>query len=129
MAVSDEFWRLVVLALPTACVAWTITHEEIFREPREWLSERSRSSGSWFVRKVCFALTCDYCVSHYVAAVVIALSGFQLIFADWRGYLFSWLTLTAIANVYLALFSHIRVEIGKERAELKQAELRTKRAS
>ena len=27
---------LFVLALPVASIAWTITHEEIFREPREW---------------------------------------------------------------------------------------------
>ena len=29
------FW-LFVLAIPIASVAWTVTHEEVFREPREW---------------------------------------------------------------------------------------------
>jgi len=26
---------LLVLALPVACISWTVTHEEFFREPRE----------------------------------------------------------------------------------------------
>ena len=34
---------LLVLALPVACVSWTVTHEEIVREPREWLAQRSRT--------------------------------------------------------------------------------------
>jgi hypothetical protein len=126
--VADEFFRLVVLALPTACVAWTVTHEEIFREPRDWLTKCSQSRGSWLLRKLCFAATCDYCMSHYIAAGAIALTGFTLFTSDWRGFLLGWLTLTAIANIYLAVFSHIRVEIGKERAEMVQAESRTKKA-
>jgi len=32
---------LVTLAIPVACVAWTVTHEELFREPREYFTRRS----------------------------------------------------------------------------------------
>lgn len=33
--VTQLLW-LVILAIPVASVAWTITHEEIFREPRDF---------------------------------------------------------------------------------------------
>jgi len=40
MAGSGSWQRqivfLLVLALPIASIAWTVTHEEVFREPREW---------------------------------------------------------------------------------------------
>ena len=39
--VLQLFW-LFILALPVACVAWTVTHEEVFREPREYCERRSR---------------------------------------------------------------------------------------
>ena len=35
---------LMVLALPIACVAWTVTHEEVFRELRERFEAASRAS-------------------------------------------------------------------------------------
>jgi hypothetical protein len=50
---------MLILALPVSCVAWTVTHEELFREPREWLQRRSESSQTLFVRKFCFMWTCD----------------------------------------------------------------------
>jgi len=111
---------LVVLALPVACVSWTVTHEEVFREPREWLADRSRTSPSWWQRKFFYLFTCEYCFSHYVAAAFIALTNFQLLLDDWRGYLLAWLALVAVANVFLSAYSRLRVEIHKNRAELQQ---------
>ena len=35
---------LFILALPIASIAWTVTHEELFREPREWCLARSKSA-------------------------------------------------------------------------------------
>ena len=37
---------LFILAIPIACVAWTLTHEEIFREPRERCRLRPSSPAS-----------------------------------------------------------------------------------
>jgi hypothetical protein len=34
---------LFVLAIPIASITWTVTHEEIFREPREYCVARSKS--------------------------------------------------------------------------------------
>ncbi|MBY0522061.1 MAG: hypothetical protein K2R98_01605 [Gemmataceae bacterium] len=121
------FW-LVVLALSVACISWTVTREEIFREPREWLVEQSRTAPHWWQRKFYYVWTCEYCFSHYVAAAVVALADFQLALPRWRGYLFAWLALVALANVYLSAYSRLRVEIGKSREQLKQEEARNRRA-
>src|SRR5687768_7594898 len=99
---SQVVW-LFVLALPVASIAWTITHEEIFREPREWAEDRSRTAASVPTRKFFYICTCEYCFSHYVAAGFIALTDFQLLLAGWRGYLTAWLALVAVANLYMSL--------------------------
>ncbi len=41
---------LFVLAVPIACIAWTITHEGLFRELPEWLSWHSDHARSIWVR-------------------------------------------------------------------------------
>jgi hypothetical protein len=74
-----------VLALPVACVSWTVTHEEVFREPREWLERHSRTRVRWWQRQFCYGWICEFCLSHYVAASFLALTGFKLLLPDWRG--------------------------------------------
>ena len=61
---------LFVIAVPVACIAWTVTHEEIFREPREWCAARSKSARRPLIREFCYVFTCEYCFSNYVAAVL-----------------------------------------------------------
>lgn len=122
--IEQLIW-LVVLALPVACVAWTVTHEEIFREPREWMIEKSENSPHGWQRKFFYAFTCEYCFSHYVAAGAVALTGYRLLLDDWRGFLVGWLTLVAVANVYLSAYGRLRVEIRKEKTEIKRVEART----
>jgi hypothetical protein len=34
-ALSTQVILLLLLAIPVACISWTVTHEEMFREPRE----------------------------------------------------------------------------------------------
>jgi hypothetical protein len=119
--VTPLIW-LFVLALPVATIAWTITHEEIFREPREWAAERSRTAGSVLVRKFFYIGTCEYCFSHYVAAFFVALVQFQLLVDDWRGYLIAWFAVVAVANVYMSLYSRLRVDIKSEGLEAKVKE-------
>ena len=36
MTLDRQLVLLFVLPLPIAAIAWTVTHEEIFREPRDW---------------------------------------------------------------------------------------------
>ena len=118
---SQVVW-LFVLALPVASIAWTITHEEIFREPREWAEDRSRTAASVLARKFFYICTCEYCFSHYVAAAFIALTDFQLLLAGWRGYLTAWLAVVAVANLYMSLYGRLRVDIKSEGLEAKVKE-------
>jgi hypothetical protein len=109
---------LLLLALPIATVTWTITHEEIFREAREYCSERSRTCRRLVQRKFFYALTCEYCLSHYVAAFFIVLTGFRLLLDDWRGYVIALFALVGVANMYMSLFGRLRVDIKSERLEV-----------
>jgi len=116
---------LFVLALPVASIAWTITHEEIFREPREWAENRSRTAASLLARKFYYVCTCEYCFSHYVALAFLALTGYKLLLGDWRGYVIGGFALVWIANIYMSVFGRLRLGIKSERVEieLKEEEL------
>jgi hypothetical protein len=81
-----DLLTLFVLALPTAAISWTVTHEDLFREVHDSCIARSHTSRSLAARKFFYLLTCEYCFSHYVAAGILFLSGFRLLFSDWRGY-------------------------------------------
>src|SRR5688572_5600105 len=43
MDLYGQVATLFLLAIPVACVAWTVTHEEVFREPREFCVDKSKS--------------------------------------------------------------------------------------
>ena len=66
---SLQFSTLLLLGLAVSCVTWTITHEEIFREPREFCKDRSQTCRRLYQRKFFYLFTCEYCFSHYVAAL------------------------------------------------------------
>jgi hypothetical protein len=108
---------LFVLAIPVACISWTVTHEEFFREPREYCIERSKNSRTWLARKFFYLFTCEYCFSHYVALFFLAITRFQLLFTDWRGYLVGFFALVWIANQYMSLYNRLRLDIKTERLE------------
>ena len=113
---------LLVLAVPIACIAWTVTHEEVFRAPREYCAERSRSASSPVVRKLFYLFTCEYCFSHWVTLFFLFLTHYRLLLDDWRGYLVSFFALVAIANVYLSSFGRLRQEVKSEQLEAKTKE-------
>jgi hypothetical protein len=108
---------LFTLALPIACIAWTVTHEDIFAEPRNFCIERSKKSRTLLQRKLYYLFTCEYCFSHYVTLFMLWLSGFQLLLEGWRGYLIAGFSLVWIANIYMSLFARVRVNLKKERTE------------
>jgi proteasome assembly chaperone (PAC2) family protein len=114
---------LFVLAIPIACVAWTVTHEEIFREPREYCVRRSQDEGSSLIaRKFFYLFTCEYCFSHYVTMFFLVLTGYKLLLDDWRGYLISLFALVAVANAYMGAFGRLRQEVKSEKLEAKRKE-------
>jgi hypothetical protein len=113
---------LLVLALPVACIAWTVTHEEIFREPREWCVQRSVHGRSLAERKFFYLFTCEYCFSHYVAAFFLVITRFTLLFDDWRGVLIAGFALVWVANVYMTAFARLRLELKYQRVEIAAVE-------
>ena len=122
MSLGAQIVWLMVLALPIASIAWTITHEEVFREPREFCERKSQSCQRLLQRKFFYVFTCEYCLSHYVTVFFLVVTRYRLLFDDWRGYLIGGFALVWVANIYMALFAHIRLDVKKERTEIKQAE-------
>lgn len=122
MPIGTQLLLLFIFAVPVACVSWTVTHEEVFREPREWLTSRSNASRNILVRKFFYLFTCEYCFSHYVAIGMLALTGFTMVFPDWRGYLIAGFSLVWIANLYMSLFGRLRLAITSERQDIEVVE-------
>ena len=122
MTLQREITLLFVLPLPIACIAWTVTHEEVFREPRDWCAARSRTCQRLVSRKFFYLFTCEYCFSHYVTAVFLFITRYTLLFDDWRGYLIAGFSLVWLANVYMSLFGRLRLEIREERLGIAAAE-------
>ncbi len=106
---------LFVLALVVACMAWTVTHEEIFREAREICKEKSETARQLAIRKFFYMLTCEYCLSHYIVAGVLIVTRYRLLMDGWRGYFIAFFAMTAVANVYLSFYGLLRVDIKSER--------------
>jgi hypothetical protein len=123
MALSAQIIWLFVMAIPIACIAWTVTHEEIFREPREICIKYSKTAKSIIKRKFFYVFTCEYCFSHYITIAMLFITGYKLLFADWRGYLIGGFALVFIANVYMSLFALIRTDLKKTRSEAEIAEI------
>lgn len=117
MTVHLQLIWLFTLALPVACIAWTVTHEEVFAEPRNYCVERSKSSKTLLQRKLYYLFTCEYCFSHYVTIFFLWLADFQLLLEGWRGYLVAGFALVWVANFYMSLFGRLRIGMKKERAE------------
>lgn len=120
-----EVILLLILAIPVACITWTVTKEEIFRGLREFSELKMANSRSVVVKKFYYPITCEYCFSHYVVVLVLAFSRFTLIFSDWRGYVVAGFSLVWIANVYMNLFALIRVDLRKNRLVAEKIENET----
>jgi hypothetical protein len=125
MDIYFQILWLFILAIPIACVSWTFTHEEIFREPREYCMNRSNHSISLWQRKFFFIFTCEYCLSHYVTIVFLFLTDYTLLIQDWRGFIIGGFALVWISNLYMSLFGLIRQNIKKEKTEIKVLEKKT----
>ena len=122
--ISQIIW-LFILAIPVACISWTVTQEEIFREPRQWCVNRSQNDNKILIRKFFYLFTCEYCFSHYVTLFFIFICDFKLLIPDWRGYIIAGFSLVFLANTYMSLFALLRQAIKKEKVEIKKIETTT----
>ncbi len=126
MRLSEQITYLFLLAMPISCVAWTVTHEEVFREPREFCIKRSKDCATWWQRKFFYLFTCEYCFSHYVVLLFLFFTRYHLLYADWRGYVVAGFGLVWVANVYMSVFARIRVGMKKEKMQADLEEVKLK---
>lgn len=122
MSLGEQISYLLILGLPIASVAWTVTHEEVFREPRDWCKDRSQSCRRLLERKFFYLFTCEYCFSHYVTVLFLFITRFKLLFDDWRGYLISFFALVWVTNFYMNIYARVRLDIKKERVAIEAHE-------
>ena len=120
MALNTQIVYLFLLALPVACISWTVTHEEVFKEPREFCVSRSQKSKSILIRKFFYLFTCEYCFSHYITLAILFITRYHLLFTDWRGYLIGGFSIVWIANIYMSLFYLLRQGIKKEKVTIEE---------
>ncbi len=125
MTLADQVVWLFILAVPIACISWTVTHEEIFREPHEWCVKHSKNDRTILSRKFFYLFTCEYCFSHYVTIAFLAICDYKLLLNDWRGYILAGFSLVFMANVYMSLFALLRQAIKKEKVEIEKIESET----
>ncbi len=118
-SVALQFVWLLILAIPIACISWTSTHEEVFREPREYCLRQCHESRSFARRKFFYLFTCEYCFSHYVTIFFLVITRYQLLYPGWRGYLVGLFALVWIANQYMSIYNRLRLDIKHEGIEIK----------
>jgi hypothetical protein len=125
MSLLEQTGWLFLLAIPISSISWTITHEEVFREAREYCQRCSTSCRNLIQRKFFYLFTCEYCFSHYVAGFFVIFTRYKLLLDDWRGYILAWFALVWVANMYMSAFGRLRLDIKRERVEIEgvQAEV------
>ena len=118
----NPFVMLFILAIPIACISWTVTHEEVFKEIREFCVKNSQDQKTLVARKFFYLFTCEYCFSHYVTIFMLIITKYKLLFDDWRGYLIAGFSLVWLANIYMGLYGKIRLDIKIVKTEAKVKE-------
>lgn len=110
----DAIFTLIILSLVVASIAWTVTQEEVFREFHDYCRERCGPERNIFARKFFYLFTCEYCFSHWVTLGVLIVTGFHLVFEDWRGLAAAFFVLPWLANQWMSVYRRLRVEIKHE---------------
>ncbi|RZK74197.1 MAG: hypothetical protein EOO85_15730 [Pedobacter sp.] len=109
---SSVYW-IFILALPVACIAWTVTKEEIFREAHEFCVDKSKACKHVLQRKFFYVLTCEYCFSHYITILMLVITNYTLLYTGWRGYIIAGFSIVWIANVYMSIYNLIRIDLKR----------------
>lgn len=125
MPLGTQIVWLVVLAIPVACLSWTVTNEEVFRELREFCEHQSKRCTRTYQQKFFYLFTCEYCFSHYVSLLAVWVTGFRLLLDGWRGFVIAVFALVWVANLYMSIHARLKVSIKSERVgvEIKEERL------
>jgi hypothetical protein len=116
MTIGTQIYWLVILSMIVACIAWTVTQEEIFGEWRRYCAGKTKSCKNILQRKFFYVFTCEYCFSHWVTLLILIFTGFRLLIDDWRGYLLAFFLIPWLANQWMSLYRRLRVGIKHENA-------------
>ena len=122
---THVYW-VFILAFPVACIAWTVTKEEVFKEVREYCVNKSKTCRYFFERKFFYLFTCEYCFSHYVTILILFISEYTLLYPNWRGYFIAGFSIVWIANVYMSIYNLIRIDLKKEKLQAQKEEEKLK---
>ncbi len=122
MEISTQIFWLIILSMVVASIAWTVTQEEIFREPREFCKKKSEDCNNLFQRKFFYVFTCEYCFSHWVGVLILILTNFKILLDDWRGYVLAFFLLPWLANQWMSIYRRLRVGIKHENLQAKIVE-------
>jgi hypothetical protein len=57
-----------------------------------------------------------------VAALFLVITRFKLLYPGWRGYLISLFALVWVANQYMSIYNHLRLDIRHEQVEIRAKE-------
>jgi hypothetical protein len=124
MPILTQIYWLAILSMVVACITWTVTQEEIFREWRKICEDKSQSCRTLLQRKFFYVFTCEYCFSHWVTVLILILTGFKLLIDDWRGYIFAFFLLPWLANQWMSLYRSLRVGIKHENLKAEEVKER-----
>ncbi|PTL80619.1 hypothetical protein [Vitiosangium sp. GDMCC 1.1324] len=123
-----DLFQLFAVAAVVMGISQTITKERIFAPLRERLGGKERWCG--------YLVSCPYCVSHYVAFVLVPLTGtypIRVVVGGWVGLVLSWffssILLTVIAAFYRVLFWFVDESQGlvRRRQRAEEEEIATQR--
>ena len=123
-----DLFQLFAVAAVVMGMAQTITKERIFEPLREKLGGKETWLG--------YLVSCPYCASHYLAFVLVPLTGtypIRVVVGGWVGSVLSWflssILLTVIAAFYRVLFWFVDEFQGlvRRRQRTEEEEIATKR--
>lgn len=111
---------LAALAVPLAWAAWIWVKEEVFKELqaelrqlRDFYDEKYHDTGLfryWLAYKIHYLPTCETCSSAYPTMAFVAGLGLTLIVPGFWGGVLAWLFTWALENLYMTIYSRIRIE-------------------
>lgn len=123
-----DLFQLFAVAAVVMGISQTLSKERIFAPLRQRLGGRERWWG--------YLMSCPYCVSHYVAFVMVPLTGtypIRVVVGGWVGLVLSWffssILLTVIAAFYRVVFWFVDESQGlvRRRQRTEEEESATRR--
>ncbi|HYO58177.1 hypothetical protein [Archangium sp.] len=123
-----EQFQLFAVAAVVMGLSQTLTKERIFAPLREKLGGKD----TWFG----YLVSCPYCASHYVAFILVPLTGtypIRVVVGGWVGSVLSWflssILVTVIAAFYRVFFWFVDESQGlvRRRQRTEEEEIATKR--